>query len=122
MSSAVYAIITDRVVSLLERGIVPWRKPWGGPDGMPRNLVSKREYRGINVFMLASAGYGSSDWLTFNQAKALGGSIRKGEKSTPVIFWKVDQFASTDDDGEVVNGRRFILRYYNKSEPARTVA
>ena len=47
MSNAVYSIITDRVVSLLERGIVPWRKPWGGPDGMPRNLVSKREYRGL---------------------------------------------------------------------------
>jgi antirestriction protein ArdC len=69
MSNAVYSIITDRVVSLLERGVVPWRRPWAGPEGMPRNLVSDREYRGVNVFLLASAGYVSPHWLTFKQAQ-----------------------------------------------------
>jgi antirestriction protein ArdC len=112
MSSAVYAIITDCVVALLERGIVPWRKPWGGPDGLPQNLVSKREYRGVNTFMLASAGFASPFWVTFNQAKAKGGSVRKGEKSSPVVFWKVTD-AKMDDDGVTIAGKRFILRYYN---------
>jgi antirestriction protein ArdC len=113
MSNAVYSIITDRVVSLLERGVVPWRRPWAGPEGMPRNLVSDREYRGVNVFLLASAGYVSPHWLTFKQAQERGGSVRKGEKAMPVVFWKVDTVQRTDDAGEAYAGRRFILRYYN---------
>jgi antirestriction protein ArdC len=113
MSNAVYAIITDRVVSLLERGVVPWRRPWAGPEGMPRNLASGREYRGVNVFLLASAGYVSPNWLTFRQAQERGGSVRKGEKATPVVFWKVDSVQRVDDAGEPYADRRFILRYYN---------
>jgi hypothetical protein len=49
-------IITDRIVKLLEAGTVPWHKPWvnRGADALPRNAITKREYRGINVFILAS--------------------------------------------------------------------
>lgn len=82
-----YDVITSRVVSLLEQGVVPWRKPWGGKQRWPRNLVSQRPYRGVNVFLTASAGYDSPFWLTFNQAKGLGGNVRKGEKGTPIVFW-----------------------------------
>src|SRR5262247_4360578 len=102
MANQVYTIITDRVVSLLERGVVPWRKPWAGPDGLPRNLVSGREYRGLNVFMLAAAGYASPYWVTFKQAQERKGSVRKGERSTPVIFWKIDEVQRPDaDSGEL---------------------
>jgi antirestriction protein ArdC len=59
----VEAIITDRIVKLLETGTVPWHKPWGnhleGSDAFPRNAITKRHYRGINVFILASQSYGS---------------------------------------------------------------
>ena len=85
----VYEIITQRIIEKLEAGTIPWRKPWkGGADGVPRNLKSGRPYRGINVFLLAMAGYSSPNWLTFRQAKLLGGSVRKGEKGYPVVFWK----------------------------------
>jgi antirestriction protein ArdC len=64
--------------------------------------------------MLASAGYASPNWVTFKQAQARGGSVRKGEKSTPVIFWKIDTVEKTDSEsGERTRGKRFILRYYN---------
>ena len=55
--SSVYEIITSRIVEELEKGQVPWRKPWRTLP--PANLVSKKPYRGINVFLLALQGYGS---------------------------------------------------------------
>lgn len=55
---------------------------------VPLNLISKREYRGLNVFLLNSMSYQSPFWITFNQAKELGGTVRCGEKACPVVFWK----------------------------------
>ena len=105
-----YDIITDRILAQLEAGTVPWRKPWNGKAGMPRNLKSGKEYRGINVFLLHSLGYESPYFLTFKQAKGRGGSVRKGEKGCPVVFWKL---LDVDDDGELTTTRRVsILRYY----------
>jgi antirestriction protein ArdC len=86
----VYQIVTDRIVDLLDRGTVPWHKPWSGADvdGTPRNLRSGKPYRGINVFLLGCARYSSPYFLTFKQVLELGGCVRKGEKGMPVIFWK----------------------------------
>src|SRR5690242_12178920 len=82
MSLDVYAIVTDRICGLLEAGTVPWRRPWcvRGPDGvtLPANLLSHRPYRGINVPMLAAAGYASPYWLAFKQAQQAGGYVRRG--------------------------------------------
>ena len=83
---SVYDIITERVTALLEQGTIPWRKPWKVQTGLPRNLVSKKVYRGINVFLLHAMHYESPFWLTFHQAQQLGGNIRKGEKACPVVF------------------------------------
>ena len=87
--SDVYQIITDRIIELLENGTAPWRKPWVGSQKMPMNLVSKKPYQGINTFILACSPHTSPYWLTFKQAKEKGGNVRKGEKGTPVIFWKI---------------------------------
>ena len=64
MGTQVYQVVTDRVVELLERGVVPWRKPWAGDEQAPKNLISDKAYRGINVFLLSCAGYASPFWLT----------------------------------------------------------
>jgi len=53
-----YEIITNRIISLLEKGVVPWRKPWSTTFKHPCNLVTKKPYRGINVLLLGCAGYG----------------------------------------------------------------
>ena len=114
MKATVYDVITDRILEKLEAGTVPWHKPWkGGDAGMPRNLKSMRAYRGINVFLLSCAGYGSPHWLTFRQAAQLGGSVRKGEKGFPVVFWKWPEKAG-DNPGrdDRVQARGPLLRYY----------
>jgi antirestriction protein ArdC len=112
----VYGIVTEQIVNMLERGVVPWRKPWTS-TGLPRNLVSKKPYRGVNVFLLSASKYVSPFWLTMRQANEPGGHIRKSEESTAVVFWKIeDAKRSTEnpdtEDSNEKNRRRFLLRYY----------
>ncbi len=109
----VYQIITDRVISLLEAGTVPWHKPWVG-GGAPANLSSGKHYRGINVFMLGAAGYDSPWWVSYKQAQQRGGHVKKGEKGFPCVFWKWPDRKKQDDDTEEHAKRRGpILRYYS---------
>lgn len=113
-----YEIVTERIVNLLEQGVIPWRRPWSA-GGAPRNLVSKKVYRGVNFFLLSATKYVSPYWLTFRQANELGGTVRKGEHGQIVIFWKVDQDADPESDADAKNideceksRRRFVLRFY----------
>ena len=84
----VYESITQQIIDQLEQGTVPWRRPWR-TRGVPRNLLSLKPYRGINVWLLLSRPYASPYWLTFRQANEIGGTVRKGEKGTTVMFWKL---------------------------------
>jgi len=88
MNNKSYDRITERIVSLLTQGTVPWHKPWSVQTGLPRNLITQKPYRGINVFLLMAMNYESPNWLTLRQANAMGGQIKPGEKSCPVVFWK----------------------------------
>jgi antirestriction protein ArdC len=113
-----YEIVTERIINLLEQGAIPWRRPWSAA-GAPRNLVSKKDYRGINFFLLSATKYVSPCWLTLKQASELGGSVRKGEHGQIVIFWKVDQGTGPKNDADAENfdeceksRRRFVLRFY----------
>jgi antirestriction protein ArdC len=108
----VYEIVTEQVIKQLESGTAPWRKPWRCEP--PCNLVSGKEYRGINPFLLASQGYGSRYWLTFNQANKLGGHIRKGEHSSIVTFWNIgEEKIVRDSEGHERNSKPILLRFYN---------
>lgn len=82
----IYETVTNRILKQLEDGVLPWRKSW--TLGLPRNLTTGKEYRGINILMLNSAGFASPYWLTYRQALVLGGHVRKGERATPVVYWK----------------------------------
>lgn len=111
---SVYQIVTDRVAQQLQQGVVPWQKPWQAGFTVPANLVSKRAYRGLNVFLLAAQGYGSPWWATFKQIKDLGGSVRKGERGTCVVFWKFpgQQDVEVGEDPERKTRKAPLLRYY----------
>lgn len=89
----VYQEVTDRIIASLEAGTVPWRRPWIASTDAHRNPLSGTEYRGVNPFLLDitawEAGYSDPLWCTFKQAQAAGGAVRKGEKSTLVIFWRM---------------------------------
>ncbi|MDE2106303.1 MAG: DUF1738 domain-containing protein [Patescibacteria group bacterium] len=110
MTTQAYQHITDRIIALLEQGTVPWHKPWKASTDLPRNLVSRKPYRGVNVFLLLAMGYESPFWLTFRQASQLGGTVRKGEKSCPVVFWK----RLTIEDAEHGEAKTIpVLRLYH---------
>ena len=82
---AVYDLITNRIIGMLDKGIIPWKRPWNVP--MPQNFVSKREYQGVNVLLLSFTGFNSPYWLTYKQARDLGGHVKAGAKGLPVVFW-----------------------------------
>jgi antirestriction protein ArdC len=104
---SVYQIVTEQVIRQLESGVAPWRKPWR--TDVPMSLASLKPYRGLNVLLLASQGYASRYWLTFNQAAKLGGHVKKGEHGTIVSFWKIGEYEKKDT-GEKRDS--FLLRYY----------
>ncbi len=105
----VYTIVTNRIIEHLEKGVVPWQKPWTDA-GLPKNLVTGKHYRGINVWLLNTLNYSQNSFLTFKQVKDLGGSIKKGEKAQEVIFWKwLEKENKETGEKEKVP----ILRYYN---------
>lgn len=78
--------VTDRILKQLDDGVVPWRKTW--TSGLPKNLTTGKEYRGVNILILGTTEFQSRYWATYRQAQQLGGQVRKGERATPVIYWK----------------------------------
>lgn len=112
-----FQIITDRIVTELEQGVIPWQKPWSGVQGAISHTTGKR-YSLLNQILL---GCRSGEFITFKEAQREGGHIKKGEKASMIVFWKFLDAAKRDDDGNVVydaDGKLVtesvpFLRYYN---------
>jgi antirestriction protein ArdC len=81
----IYEQVTNRIIAQLEQGVVPWKSPYFSKVGFPRNFSTGKKYQGINVFLLASLRFTSPYFLTYIQAKELGGNVRKGEHGSFVI-------------------------------------
>jgi antirestriction protein ArdC len=100
---SLYQTVTDQIVSELQSGTAPWVRPWAvsGVNEMPYNASSGRRYSGTNVLLLwlhsAAKGYSRPAYVTFNQARQAGGSVRKGEKSIGVIFTSTFEKGEGDD-------------------------
>src|ERR1035437_6154188 len=108
----VYEIVNKRIIEHLEKGVIPWQQPWA-ESGLPKNLISGRNYRGINVWLLNSLGYSQNYFLSFKQVKELGGSIKKGEKATEVIFWKWIEKDNLEPNATSKTKEKIpLLRYY----------
>ena len=108
----VYQIVTDRIIELLEQGTIPWQQPWT-KAGMPQNLISKKPYRGINVFLLASLNYFHNQFLTYKQLTELGGTVNEGEKSHMVVFWKWPDANNVEENVLKKETKKTpLLRYY----------
>jgi antirestriction protein ArdC len=117
MTGSVHRLVTDRMIAALERGTVPWQKPWNAGDGRPTSMTTGQPYRGVNVFLLglaaAEEGYRSRYWGTYRQITQLGGQVRRGEHSTLVVFWKPVEIADRDPQtGELMAKQVSVLRYY----------
>lgn len=107
--------VTQAILSALEKGTVPWRKPWEVRADV--SFSTHRPYRGINPFILSATrslkGYASPVWITYNQARKAGGSVRAGEKGTAVVFWKfLDVKDRAPDAPPDAKKRVPLLRYY----------
>jgi antirestriction protein ArdC len=122
----VYARITDEIVAAIEAGPGRWTLPWhhdGSDVARPMNLASKKRYRGVNTLALwvaaMKSGYASGVWGTYRQFAEAGGQVRKGERSTTVVFWKQFRKEEADapgddaNDGDAADHRaRFMARGY----------
>ena len=102
--TSIYDEITNKIITELEAGRVPWVQPWGtaaakAPLALPNNASTGRRYSGINVLILWGAviehGFPAQSWLTFRQALSLGGNVRKGEHGTTVVY--ADRFVPDDE-------------------------
>lgn len=106
----VYEMVTARIIAELEKGNIPWEKPWTGVRSGAYNRISKKPYSIINQMLLQHTG----EYATFKQWTDLGGHIRKGEKSEFVVFWKILEKEETNEDtGEKEVRKIPMLRYYN---------
>ena len=91
----IYQRITDQIIAAIEAGADDWKMPWhsdGTDITQPINVASGKAYRGVNVIALwataQASGYSSARWATYKQWQEMGAQVRKGEKSSPVEFWK----------------------------------
>lgn len=103
-------IVTDKIIAAMEKGIVPWKTPWRSSG--PTSLSTGKGYRGINALILdavnACEQYEKPLWGTFKQIQALGGSVRKCEKGTPVVLWK--PMEKEDEEGK--RSSFMLMRYF----------
>ncbi len=122
--ASLYDEITDKIIAELEAGRVPWVQPWGtaaakAPLAMPKNAATRRQYSGVNVLILWGSviehEFTGQSWLTFRQALALGGHVRKGERGTTVVY--ADRFVPNDEKkraaetGEEAQAIPFLKRF-----------
>lgn len=106
----VYDMVTNRIIAELEKGQIPWEKPWTGVRSGAYNRITKRPYSLLNQMLLQHSG----EYATFKQRQDLGGHIRKGEKSEIVCFWKIlEQEETIPDTGKKEIVKIPLLRYYN---------
>lgn len=108
--------ITKQILEDMERGVMPWQKPWVAQGNFPKNATSSKYYRGVNVFWLSSVaekkGYKNNLWLTYNQAREAGGHVREGEKATDVIFFKPLSIREEDEEGNYEEKRIRLLKSF----------
>ena len=91
---------TARIVSALREGVVPWHQPWTAALGWPRNLISGKPYRGVNVWLLSHQHEGAPFWLTYRQAVQIGGHVKTGATGQTVMFWKFMARTGGEQDGQ----------------------
>jgi|SRR5579863_247972 len=111
-----YEVVTSKILAQIEAtGKLTWVKPWNNKNGnIPMNGKTKRPYDGVNFFLLQMSGFSSNYWLTYNQITEMGGTVKKGEHATQVVFWKMNLYKDVDKKtGEETVKKVPFLKYYN---------
>lgn len=121
MQTELYEKVTNTVLEQLEKGVVPWVRPWRGAGngellGLPHNAVTGNSYSGVNIILLwiANKDYPRQAWLTYKQAQSLGGNVRKGEKGAQIVY--ADSFISAQEKQDTIEkGRKPRAIFYLKA-------
>jgi len=109
----IYERVTEIVLKRMEDGVAPWQSPSIAQVGFPKNFLTKNRYRGINVFLLGSAGYVSPWFLTYKQARDMDGQVRKGEKGHLIVkYGTFEKENANPSTGEAESSKRGYLRGY----------
>ena len=105
-----HEIVAEKLIEQLRQGTAPWQKPWapGQPAAVfPMNPTTGQRYKGINAIFLMAQGHDDLRWMTYRQADAAGAQVRKGERGTPVQYWKFEEEqAKVDAQGQPVRNAR----------------
>lgn len=106
----VYQIVTRRIIKELEKGLIPWRKPWIDIrlQSGAYNRVSKKPYSLMNQMLLGLEG----EYATYKQWNALGGTLKENARSEIVVFWKMQVIQEEKENGEIEEKQIPFLRYY----------
>ena len=109
MATNVYEIVTKRIISEMEKGIIPWHRPWCGVAEGARSYTTGKPYSLINQFLICEEG----EFITFKQAQKLGGSVKKGAKYRLVVFYQplVKEAETAEGEKKIISIP--CLRYYN---------
>ena len=89
-----HEIVAEKLIEQLRQGTAPWQKPWepGQPAAVfPMNPTTGQRYKGVNAIFLMVQGHDDQRWMTYRQAEAAGAQVRKGERGTPIQYWKFDE-------------------------------
>ncbi len=105
----IYGIITDRIIEQLEKGVIPWEKPWTGTQSGAISGATGKAYSLLNQMLLGRPG----EYYTYNQVLAKGGHVRKGEKAQLVVFWKQVKTTEQDEAGQTIEKIIPMLKYYS---------
>lgn len=113
MSKSVYEMVTERIIEEMEKGVCPWQKPWTGtPDGA-YNRITKKPYSLLNQMLLGKSG----EWASFKQWSDLGGHVKKDEKSSIAVFWKINTYTEQNEDLVAEIGSASILNMLGIETP-----
>lgn len=105
----VYQMVTERIIEQLEKGYIPWKKPWANCLDGTFNRISRKPYSLLNQMLLRNEG----EYATFKQWHQIGGRVKKGEKAEIIVFWKLQDVEEKSDGDERTVKKVPILRYYN---------
>jgi len=111
MKKDIYEMITNKIIKSLEKGVIPWHKPWSSSYLLPENFLTKKKYNGINILLLWDSGFNCKYWLGFKQIENLGGKVKKGEKGTFIVYYST--FMKKEEiDGVITEKNIPYIKYH----------
>ncbi len=104
----IYQEVTETVIKALEEGTVIWQCSWNA-TGLPKNFLTSTYYRAWNIFILNfhtfKHQFPTTDYLTYNQANKLGGTIREDEKGVKIIYWATIELKKEKGKATIMNAK-----------------